>query len=77
LSPFRAREAPTEPQLPPRRRRPLSLIPFSRIPDAGPGRTLEPPLVRSALVTAPVALSEVRGRRRHDGPNGSRQGVSR
>jgi hypothetical protein len=51
----RAREAPTEPQLPPRRRRALSPIPFARIPDSGSGRTLEPPRVRSAaLVTAPV-----------------------
>jgi hypothetical protein len=31
----RAREAQTEPHLPPLRRRPLSPIPFSRIPDLG------------------------------------------
>ena len=56
--PQRAREAQTEPHLPPRRRRPLSPIPFSRIPDPGPGRMLQPPLVRSAaMVTAPVELS--------------------
>jgi hypothetical protein len=52
----RAREAQTEPHLPPLRRRPLS--PISLIPDPGSGRTLEPPLVRSAaMVTAPVELS--------------------
>jgi hypothetical protein len=40
----RAREAQTERHLPPPRR-PLSPIPFARIPDPGSGRTLEPPPV--------------------------------
>src|ERR1700681_3916989 len=62
LSRARAREAQTDPHLAPLRRRPLSPIPFSVLG----------PLVRSAaLVTAPVEPGEVRGRRRHDGPNRS------
>ena len=52
----RAREAPTEPHLPP-------LLASTAVADSfcansGSGRTLEPPLVRSAaMVTAPVELS--------------------
>src|ERR1700720_4152383 len=61
LSRARARGA-DRPALAPLRRRPLSPIPFSVLG----------PLVRSAaLVTAPVEPGEVRGRRRHDGPNRS------
>src|ERR1700688_362444 len=62
LSPIARARRQTEPHLPPRRRRPLSPIPFSRIPDRGERWSC---LRSAAMVTAPV---EGRGRRQHDGP---------